>query len=194
MWHPTHDRSRKVSGYSQICSHSTSAENTCLGRSDERCYVMQVKEIKGRKTDFGLELRICSGLAPPAHLEGVCTCRSYELTGLSSAWRLLNNHSWGCLAEHQLCCPRVRLILHPPSAVHRQCCWSGCACPVLQSLPFLMAQSSASLVKLHVGSMHENGGVRVVSLTAWGGAVANCVCLGTCFVVEGCGRLMEWRW
>lgn len=165
IWHQTQDRSGKVSSYSQIYSHSTSVENICLGRAGEKFHVMQVKETKGRKTDFGLGLRICSGLAPPAHLEGMCTCSSCDQAGLGRAWSLLErpflswqSSSYVAPVSGWLCALPLQLT---------GCCWSSCTCPVLQSLshsfPFLMAQSRASLLNLDARSMHWNGGVWVVS-------------------------------
>lgn len=168
IWHQTHNRSGKVSSYSQIYSHSTSAENTCLGRAGERSHAMQVKETKGRRTNFGLGLRVCSGLCSSHPLRGECTCRSYDLTGLGRVCSSLEGPVTPEGAQQSTSCVTPVsgwLCALPLQATG--CCWSGCACPVLQSLshrfPFLMAQSRASLVKLQVRSVHWNGCVRVVS-------------------------------
>lgn len=192
IWRQTHDRSGKVSNYSQNYSHSTSAENICLGRAAERFHVMQVKETKGRKTDFGLGLRICSGLAPPAHLEGMCTCRSCDQAGLGHVWSLLDN-SWASRAPIILPLCQAGFVPSPFSsqAVAGLAVLAQCSRVSATASHFWWPRAE------HLCKSLMLEGERKVSewpLTAWSGAAANCVCSGTCFVMEGCGRLMEESW
>lgn len=199
IWHQTQDRSGKVSSYSQIYSHSTSVENICLGRAGEKFHVMQVKETKGRKTNFGLGLRICSGLAPPAYLEGMCTCSSCDQAGLGRAWSLLERPflelAGKTRAPAMLPLCQAGFVPSPCSsqavagpAVLAQC---SRASATASHFWWLRAEHLCYILMLEACTEME---VSEWSLTAWSGAVANCVCLGTCFVMQGCGRAMEWSW
>lgn len=142
---------------------------------------------------FGLGLRICSGLAPAARLEGMCTCRSHDHAGLGHAWSLLKEHSWGCLAEHQLCCPCVSLALHPPLAVAALALLAQCSRASATASRFWWLRAEHLWQSLMLGACTEME-VSEWSLPAWSDAVANRVCFGTCFVMEGCRRLMQWSW
>lgn len=186
IWCQIHNSSGKVSSSSEIYSHSISAENS-LGRAGERS-VMQVKETKGRKTfwPWAEDLQwACSS----AHLEGMCTCRSHDHAGLGHAWSLLKEHSWGCLAEHQLCCPCVSLALHPPLAVAALALLAQCSRASATASRFWWLRAEHLWQSLMLGACTEME-VSEWSLPAWSDAVANRVCFGTCFVMEGCRRLL----
>lgn len=147
-------------------------------------------ETKGSQIGFGLGVRICSGLALLTTLEGVCTCWSHDQAGLIGAWRLLERPLLRVpskAANNVASC--VGLTLHSPLQFIN-CCWSGCACPVLLQVTtasaaatnFWWLRTEHALGKLTVRHMHQNEGVRVVSLTAWRDALINHACLWTCFI------------